>query len=1127
MFNFFQRVLKEINKKFLNFFRFLNWKNLFKNAGILIVVLVMVFLGGMKNGEAAFVLWEKYTDNNADDIGICISAPKDLNSDKLKGNSLLISTSSVLLFGVDCKSPTKIGEDKKKEIIQEIKTEIEKKGYKDKYINLASTTKAIQDSIDKDTFFTKDPIITTNNRDNTLKDAVKKTLIELKTLFENLDKNFSNPDEIYDTYLPIVAQDEDENLDYGGFEKKEFLNVFLPRYYNLSLYSINHAFRNFATDTKDNLIIGYQIGSSTSKNYASIFSLIDEGSELYKEFKRLETEFEAKKAFIKDNEGILSNVKAEFDATLKQIKQSIDFTLVGTVDSNKSHKFRVFTFLPNEFKIEKDENNQIKESIPNSIPTGSGGGENVGAGRCPPNTLFLSFTGKDVWDTTGCSGIAYIINVLLEFIRWFSEWLLELSLKFFDWITKISIYEFKNLVENTGIKEIWSSVIVVLLISLVFPLMLYLVFKSLFDNSLDPIQKILPSLLVFSVFTYFSFTIVATLIDLSNVTSIYLYKALGSGGDTSGGVKNSIINNLNSPTDKNRGEWFSIPQNIANIAVYVGAFIVFLKASVYIFSRALTFLIVLLFSPILLIPEGILKKIDEWKGTIQKNFMDGLFSAPLFFLIMFVAIQIASKINGLKDIIGSPESAEGKDFSWVGSVIGSLFVLALFFFALKMIEQMSGIVGNFVMKNIQKYGGKAWNGVKKGAGALTGNALLRLKNHINNPDKKNTWITKSFGKQGTKWNALLTRSLNKNTKGAEDRRDKHVEKEWDYHKNLDEEGKNRNLKRIKKNITHNLNGRATHITEELKKRDISASRDEVSFEDKLKINDKFKGEVDKKIINEKGDVTGAVFDVVGKHLADELGASKDIIREMYNAGKKIDITDKNGKKQTLDVKDEVDKIKDPKTSPKDRAILLKTFVANMEQHVGAESKDEDKKRIIQEVENDISTKYGKQGLDKLKELEGQTLGRIKRDPNTQDIICDANGDPQRDDTNAFNTKEIKVEIAEAKKKAEISKDPKDQKILADLKQKLEDIIKDERGADTHKENLKNKAEEKRHTDTITTLKQLNLDSTNQSLNNTQAALAMHTEVINGLADINKNLGSLISVLGKGKGKGKKNKGGTP
>ena len=1149
MFNFFQRVLKEINKKFLNFFRFLNWKNIFKNVGILIVVLVMVFLGGVKNGEA------KLISNRWDIIS---TTTREAFEKKLAEYIKKLSEEKITEIGKENKGYIQNLQKLDKNSYWgdiEISKEDNKKEFKISpkfhYLIIQSGLESTYKISSKEEIKLED--VTFTEEDTKLfNEFIDKQTKGSQDEYKNgIEKNYDNSyKKVFDLKYDAISKIEETGFDDNDKKiKKDILGIFssstedqkLPQntysYLDTGIKDIvlDAFIKDDKTDwkiealeddkanvfvgSKDNLrfILNDMRKVSQILLLKSYYSKINDGT-----FKKTIQEI-WEKIITGDSE---TSWSSETNLTDEQIKLTFVYVdnknkKLGTIPVNIS-----VVIDPNSGAIK--EAKVIKDATTGGVTAGQNNGINQTLTQCPDGSDFYK-----VLTDPNCSLIAFLVNSIIGFISGVFEYILELALKFFDWIVKISIYEFKNLVDNTGIKEIWSSVIVVLLISLVFPLMLYLIFKSLFDNSLDPIQKTLPSLLVFSVFTYFSFTIVSALIDLSNVTSIYLYKALGGGENPSTEIVNKIIGNDGNKFKSDYGSYSTIVPNLAGLAVTLCAIWVFVQASIYIFTRALTFLIVLLFSPILLVPEGILKKIDEWKGTIKKNFMDGLFSAPLFFLIMFVAIQVASKITKLN--LGSPSGEGGKDYAWVGKTIISIFVLVLFFFALKMIKEMSGIVGNFVGGKIGNLGKQAWGGIKKGAGKAWGGvkglgSRLALRQFDKLKEGKG-WISKIAGKQGSGLHKRIFNNLNKNSQIAQKRVKDEAYKESEYHKNLNEEGKSRNLKRIQGWTNFKNIGLRKAIAKKVIK-----NQEGISFEDKYSSDSKYKKNIDDKIINEKdgNKVITNTIEETQKHLGDKFQEiEKDLIEKMYHKGEKIKGVD--GK--DVDVKKEIDDIANTKPG-KDREEKVKLFFKNYEAHQEREENNIAKKGFLKKVEEDVFKELGEVGVKKLESLRGKDIGRITG--------YDTKGEPIRDKNNTFDVSKKEKEISELRENKKDSE--------ADIKQKeLNEFIEKERGADTHKENLKNQGEETRHRETLdkqdeiinnekarhreTLAKQDEIikkqqeifvqtqkDSLTTKLADKTAEILKHQEIIDsqnkiaaGLTTMSANLNSLISVLAAGAG----------
>ncbi len=165
---------------------------------------------------------------------------------------------------------------------------------------------------------------------------------------------------------------------------------------------------------------------------------------------------------------------------------------------------------------------------------------------------------------------------------------------------------------------------------------------------MDKIKKTLPRLLFTALFVYFSFTITGFLIDQSNVFTLKISSTLNNAGNLGDNISNLILRNTagkdkgftQAPDIPAPGEPTSIPIYLVQVLVTGSAIMVFFQAGVLIFSRAIILLLCLIFSPIMLLPEGIHSKIDEYRKKLTEYFTNNLLLAPIFMFLALIAIKI-------------------------------------------------------------------------------------------------------------------------------------------------------------------------------------------------------------------------------------------------------------------------------------------------------------------------------------------------------------------------------------------------------------------------------------------------------------------------------------------------------
>lgn len=414
---------------------------------------------------------------------------------------------------------------------------------------------------------------------------------------------------------------------------------------------------------------------------------------------------------------------------------------------------------------------------------------------------------------------------------------------------------------NSGAYFIYQKVILALIVSLILPFVFYIILRSLIDNNLDKMKNILPRLLLTALFVYFSFTVAGMIIDQSNIFSLKVASTLNRSGQPLSDMINRIIlqndpsvnfsDASNAPPQSSSGTTLywgnpsTIPVYIIQVVITGAAIIVFFQAATLIFARALVLLLCLIFSPIMLLPSGINKKIDEYREKIITNFTNNVILAPIFLLLVLIAIKIGQVGRSLIDQAGSIQTT-GIDGAMIGSALSGVISVAVLMLAIKFAKQLSGDIGNNISGRISAFTGKLALGglsmVAKGAvnsvakserfkgwvekggrgGRLAYNTMNRLQNSTFDLRNNETFKKATGGSFGRGTNL-----------SAEDTYNRKYNKERKYHNLLNEEGKERHLGRLDTSIAY------SSIARDLR------GKKELSFEEDLKSNNKFNQSFDK------------------------------------------------------------------------------------------------------------------------------------------------------------------------------------------------------------------------------------------------------------------------------------------
>lgn len=362
--------------------------------------------------------------------------------------------------------------------------------------------------------------------------------------------------------------------------------------------------------------------------------------------------------------------------------------------------------------------------------------------------------------TDGCSFMAVLINYVIKGINSLVNIVVNLAGALFDWIYKIGVIGFKDWVTSSDAYRIYKTIIVSLIISVMPFVIFYWLGRRLLDDSGEKSDKVFLRLALTLLLISFMFTITGWIIDQSNIITIYLYRsmthqdgAVKSIGDVfkrilsldSGG---SNSNNIAGNYGISLGSWDAVPYTLGQLVVsIVGVFILF-EGAILLLSRTIVLLLCMIFSPIMLIPDGLTEFTDKYKGMVINNFTGNLFLGPVFMFLVIVAVNIGQVTTKM---IGSGPSVDGGPANtggFLGGIISSVLVIVVLQLAISAAKNLSGSIGEKIGGTIGKFAGKV-GGVAAGSAKWAGGkAIGGFMNNTPAGAKINDWISKGSTKKG-------------------------------------------------------------------------------------------------------------------------------------------------------------------------------------------------------------------------------------------------------------------------------------------------------------------------------------------------------------------------------------------
>lgn len=414
--------------------------------------------------------------------------------------------------------------------------------------------------------------------------------------------------------------------------------------------------------------------------------------------------------------------KINFDAEIKSV--------TGVIEIMKSNEGNIFLSL----NYAKDPSNK-KPDTENAIKTA--GTIATGNANQDKNTSKCSISFKDTFDFTACvdSLFAWLIKTFLLSFAGTWVWL-------FGTLFHLSIYygilNFADWMQGDKLYPLWQSIRDVVNLLVVFfgmtLIIMYLINKG------DKIKQFIPWLIIYALFVNFSWTIMKTVIDYSNIITLKLYSVAVPGalsadnttfslnGQTAAGMimqklgLQSIVTVVTSAlgAEATQNSQFLDQVNSTPVALLlvVLAFYtayVFLLASFIFMWRTAVLVFAVIGSPFLMI-DMTLPYVGEYAKKAREVVLNQLVVGAVFMILFFLVIQVmevvkSSVLKGAGQLGGS--SNTGVQF------FGVIMMLILLHIMIKVVKKLSGEISG-------KISGLAGTGMSLMGGgvALAGRKVL-------------------------------------------------------------------------------------------------------------------------------------------------------------------------------------------------------------------------------------------------------------------------------------------------------------------------------------------------------------------------------------------------------------------
>ncbi|MFO0743930.1 MAG: hypothetical protein U0469_02680 [Candidatus Paceibacterota bacterium] len=375
------------------------------------------------------------------------------------------------------------------------------------------------------------------------------------------------------------------------------------------------------------------------------------------------------------------------------------------------------------------------DSVGSTLPDQPRGIQAEFNNKCQTKILWGVGT-NNVIDNPNCSLAAYVVNGMFKLIASTIGIVLGWLGTLFNWIFDMSVLNFKDWVQNSHAVEIYKTIILAAIASLMLPLVFYLIIMMLIENDTKKIEKVLPKILFTALFIYFSFGIAGWLVDQSNIVTIYTYRAI-HGGDTSQNFGDVISNTLGISAGDNQktidnikylGDWSTVAYTFGQICVNVLGLYVLFQAMILIFSRSIVLLLCLIFSPIMVLPDDLPGKfgdvLKKYKGMVMTNFINNLLLAPIFMFMMMIAIRIGNISGDLIKTNSELDAATVDNPGFLAGIIKTIVVVVVMQLAITVAKNLSGEVGGTISGAVSSFTGGVASGATKAFNRIRGNRQI-------------------------------------------------------------------------------------------------------------------------------------------------------------------------------------------------------------------------------------------------------------------------------------------------------------------------------------------------------------------------------------------------------------------
>lgn len=368
-----------------------------------------------------------------------------------------------------------------------------------------------------------------------------------------------------------------------------------------------------------------------------------------------------------------------------------------------------------------------------------------------------SSKGCSIWDGgfVECA-IKNVIAWIMSIIQWIFFRILWAANEVFAYCVKLSVMDFKKLVDLEPITRGWTILRDLCNIFFIF-ILLYIAIETIIGGGKS--KGLLPKVILLALLINFSAVVPKVVIDVSNMLSLQIYENMGDGQFTALGAPNvtgALMQSIGFPFTGLGDGWGAATEKIANNSGWLQLFVtpilniifslvlafLLLAAGALFILRAVHFLFAIVFSPLAfmaLVAPGQKGHFDKWKKDLFSN---AIF-APVYLFLLYLSIKMIA-VSGNVLGVGSGQITADTPGGLVASIIQ--FVLAVVFMVYSLIyAKGAGIHGASTLSDWGKTS-------RKWAQGVTGsNTLGRLGKKLAENKSLTSWDAKG------NWAARLAR----------------------------------------------------------------------------------------------------------------------------------------------------------------------------------------------------------------------------------------------------------------------------------------------------------------------------------------------------------------------------------